>query len=131
MILSKLKLFMLRKNMKRKWILLLIILTAPIMCFSQTTYQITAEQLRTTNLIFVEHNKLQQEVPLLQEQINNLRQIDSIRTSIDSIKTQQLINLEDQVSTLNDDVNHYKQYNKIKNWGLVSSSLLIICLLVL
>ena len=122
---------MLRKNMKRKWILLLIILTAPIMCFSQTTYQITAEQLRTTNLIFVEHNKLQQEVPLLQEQINNLRQIDSIRTSIDSIKTQQLINLEDQVSTLNDDVNHYKQYNKIKNWGLVSSSLLIICLLVL
>lgn len=101
------------------------------MSFSQTTYQITAEQLRTTNLIFVEHNKLQQEVPLLQEQINNLRQIDSIRTSIDSIKTQQLINLEDQVSTLNDDVNHYKQYNKIKNWGLVSCSLLIICLLVL
>ena len=72
----------------------------------------TPQQLRTTNLIFLEHEKLKKEVPLLQKQIVNYKKLDSLATKHDSIQNLQLKNLNNIV---------IKQDNKIKNLKRVQS----------
>lgn len=51
---------------------------------------ITSEQLRTTNLIFAEHNRYSKLVPLLQQENTNLTLINESWERTDSIKTLQL-----------------------------------------
>ena len=53
--------------MMRKYLLLCLVLIASICAFSQntSTVTITSEQLKTTNLIFAEHQKLSERVQLL------------------------------------------------------------------
>ena len=72
----------------------------------------TPQQLRTTNLIFLEHEKLKKEVPLLQKQIVNYKKLDSLAVKHDSIQNLQLKNLNNTV---------IKQDNKIKNLKRVQS----------
>lgn len=89
--------------MKRIVILLLTILLTQTICFSQTIstkinldsiVSITSEQLKYTNLIFVEHEKLLIENDLLNNKINNLQNQLEISENVNLLKTNQISQYE-------------------------------------
>lgn len=77
-----------------------------ISCFSQDIYPkklndslvvITADQLKQTNLIFLEHSKLSNENKLLYDKINLLDSLNSNYVKIDSINTIKINNLNKEL----------------------------------
>ena len=76
--------------MKKLVMILLVSLLTPIMSFSQSTYPITgsdslititAEQLKSINLIFNEHRYFKEKVSLLTEQVEDLSKLIDINDS--------------------------------------------------
>lgn len=72
---------------------------------------ITPSQLKETNLIFAEHQKLLLENSLLYEQVSNYEKANQILTQADSLKSLQLDNYKllsksysDQISTLTNEL---------------------------
>lgn len=118
--------------MKGKKIALLIMMLVPICSFSQNMSSptlidtihlsipvnkdelvtITDKQLKTANLIFLEHEKLSKEVPLLNEKISNLEKINSIWQHTDSIRKSNELKY---IKTINDNDSKIKQLKKDKN----------------
>ena len=120
--------------MIKKLLLLCLILTAPISSFSQDTLKITSEQLRTTNLIFVEHKKFSEEIPLLNQQISNLEQINKSWEQTDSVRQSQLIYynqvIEDKNKSIEGLNKSLKKKNNIINYGgSISVLTIVLCLL--
>ena len=74
--------------MKIRKLLLCLMILLPTYRFSQTTstITITPEQLKTTNLIFLEHEKYTKEVPLLNKKIETLEKINKSWLHTDSIR---------------------------------------------
>ena len=74
--------------MKIRNLLLCLMILLPTYSFSQTTstITITPEQLKTTNLIFLEHEKYTKEVPLLNKKIETLEEINKSWLHTDSIR---------------------------------------------
>ena len=74
--------------MKIRKLLLCLMILLPTYSFSQTTstITITPEQLKTTNLIFLEHEKYTKEVPLLNKKIETLEKINESWLHTDSIR---------------------------------------------
>ena len=74
--------------MKIRKLLLCLMILLPTYSFSQTTstITITPEQLKTTNLIFLEHEKYTKEVPLLNKKIETLEKINKSWLNTDSIR---------------------------------------------
>ena len=74
--------------MKIRKLLLCLMILLPTYSFSQTTstITITPEQLKTTNLIFLEHEKYTKEVPLLNRKIETLEEINESWLHTDSIR---------------------------------------------
>lgn len=74
--------------MKIRKLLLCLMILLPTYSFSQTTstITITPEQLKTTNLIFLEHEKYTKEVPLLNKKIKTLEEINKSWLHTDSIR---------------------------------------------
>lgn len=74
--------------MKIRKLLLCLMILLPTYSFSQTTstITITPEQLKTTNLIFLEHEKYTKEVPLLNKKIETLERINKSWLHTDSIR---------------------------------------------
>lgn len=74
--------------MKIRKLLLCLMILLPTYSFSQTTstITITPEQLKTTNLIFLEHEKYTKEVPLLNKKIETLEEINKSWLYTDSIR---------------------------------------------
>ena len=81
--------------MKQIILILLISLLGTMSSFSQTTYPkvtedslvvITPQQLKHTNLIFLEHRKLSKEVDLLIQQVNGLETINKNLVAMDSLR---------------------------------------------
>lgn len=74
--------------MKIRKLLLCLMILLPTYSFSQTTstITITPEQLKTTNLIFLEHEKYAKEVPLLNKKIETLEKINKSWLHTDSIR---------------------------------------------
>lgn len=74
--------------MKIRKLLLCLMILLPTYSFSQTTstITITPEQLKTTNLIFLEHEKYTKEVPLLNKKIETLEKINKSWVHTDSIR---------------------------------------------
>ena len=117
--------------MKGKKIALLIIMLVPICSFSQhmsspalidtihlsipvnkdELVTITDKQLKTANLIFLEHEKLSKEVPLLNEKISNLEKINSTWQHTDSIRKSNELKY---IKTINDNDSKIKQLKKDK-----------------
>ena len=127
--------------MKRIATLLLIIILATITCSSSNTLiitpqdsivSITAQQLKYTNLIFIEHKKLLEENSLLCKQINNYQLKVKTLEQIDSIRKSQIINerilYENQIKDLTS-----KKNKTITLWKIggitVSASLVLLLLL--
>lgn len=118
--------------MKGKKIALLIMMLVPICSFSQNMSSptlidtihlsipvnkdelvtITDKQLKSANLIFLEHEKLSKEVPLLNEKISNLEKINSIWQHTDSIRKSNELKY---IKTINDNDSKIKQLKKDKN----------------
>ena len=117
--------------MKGKKIALLIMMLVPICSFSQhmsspalidtihlsipvnkdELVTITDKQLKTANLIFLEHEKLSKEVPLLNEKISNLEKINSTWQHTDSIRKSNELKY---IKTINDNNSKIKQLKKDK-----------------
>lgn len=84
--------------MKQFVIALLISLWIPIALHSQTTYPIikdslvviTPQQLKTTNLIFSEHEMLLKKVPLLTNQIIALEELNNTYIKQDSLRIKEI-----------------------------------------
>ena len=74
--------------MKIRKLLLCLMILLPTYSFSQTTstITITPEQLKTTNLIFLEHEKYTKEVPLLNKKIETLEKINKSWLPTDYIR---------------------------------------------
>lgn len=74
--------------MKIRKLLLCLMILLPTYSFSQTTstITITPEQLKITNLIFLEHEKYTKEVPLLNKKIETLEEINKSWLHTDSIR---------------------------------------------
>ena len=118
--------------MKGKKIALLIMILVPICSFSQhmssptlidtihlsipvnkdELVTITDKQLKTANLIFLEHEKLSKEVPLLNEKISNLEKINSTWQHTDSIRKSNELKY---IKTINNNDSKIKQLKKDKN----------------
>ena len=117
--------------MKGKKIALLTMMLVPICSFSQhmpsptlidtihlsipvnkdELVTITDKQLKTANLIFLEHEKLSKEVPLLNEKISNLEKINSTWQHTDSIRKSNELKY---IKTINDNDSKIKQLKKDK-----------------
>lgn len=91
--------------MKRFVILLLMLVTITTFCSSQiirksttaldsTRVIITDKQLKTANLIFIEHSKLLKENKILLKQIDNYKMLDNLNLKTDSIRLVQINNYE-------------------------------------
>lgn len=118
--------------MKGKKIALLIMMLVPICSFSQhmssptlidtihlsipvnksELVTITDKQLKTANLIFLEHEKLSKEVPLLNEKISNLEKINSTWQHTDSIRKSNELKY---IKTISNNDSKIKQLKKDKN----------------
>ena len=117
--------------MKGKKIALLTMMLVPICSFSQNMSSptlidtihlsipvnkdelvtITDKQLKTANLIFLEHEKLSKEVPLLNEKISNLEKINSTWQHTDSIRKSNELKY---IKTINNNDSKIKQLKKDK-----------------
>lgn len=129
--------------MKRIVISFLIILLQTTTSSSQIIWNdsvigITPIQLKTTNLIFVEHEKLLKENSLLKIQLDNYVKDNQLLTQTDSIRTIQLKGYKDldtqnkkQIEQLNKDLSRKKKELTVwKIGGLGISVGLLLWLLV-
>lgn len=87
--------------MKRITILFLTILLVRTICFSSNTSEairqgstvsITSDQLKYTNLIFIEHKKLLEENKLLLQQVQNYKVKTNYLLTTDSLRVAQISN---------------------------------------
>jgi len=90
--------------------------------------------LRTANLIFIEHKKLTETVPLLNKEINNLQLINESWEKTDSLRRLQLTYYDDIIEDKNRSIENLnkslkKKQNIIKYGSAGSCVLLILCLL--
>ena len=120
--------------MMKKLIILCLIMIAPIWCYSQDTLKITSDQLRITNIIFLEHKKFSEQIPLLNQQIINLEQINKSWENTDSLKTLQLNNyykvIESQNRSLEDLNKSLKIKKDIINYGgTIGIVVIVLCLI--
>lgn len=93
--------------MKKILLILCISLWIPIEAICQTTWKnipdsltvLTPKEVTTINLIFAEHKKWSNEVPLLNRQINNLEALNHTYVVSDSLKTRQITTYKDKLKT--------------------------------
>ena len=95
---------------------------------------ITSEQLRETNLIFLEHKQFKQQIPLLKQQIYNLEQINYSWQKTDSINQTVIYNYKNQLIDKDKSVQNLKKSANIKNYTITflggsTLILLLICLI--
>lgn len=107
-------------------------MTASFSINSQDTSKIiiTSEQLRTTNLIFSEHKKFSELIPLLQLENSNLRTINNTWVRTDSIKNMQIYNQNQTISEQCKNMDKLKKSIKIRN-SVIGISILttVLCLI--
>lgn len=122
------------RSMIKKLLLLCLVLIVSTSSFSQDTLKITSEQLRLTNVIFLEHKKFSEQVPLLQQQITNLEQINESWKQTDSIRKSQLLYCNQVIEDKNKSIKGLnkslkRKQNLIKYGGTASVLTIILCLL--
>lgn len=112
--------------MMRRKILLCLTTLLPICSFSQTisTITITPEQLKTTNLIFLEHEKYSREIPLLENKIEVLENINKTWVHTDSIR--KINELQYNSVIKNDSI----KINKLQNINKTSKTISKISILI-
>ena len=125
--------------MKRIVILFCVSLLTVILCSSQNTYPkilndslivITNDQLKQTNLIFVEHSKFKEENRELYNQLNNYNALIDNYKQIDSLQIGEIKELKIRNDNLEKMYNEkIRSVTKKKNYIIAGSGLLNIILL--
>ncbi len=128
-------------NIKKLIILLFLTLVPRAMCFSQNTLNgiekdsivwITPEQLKETNLIFLEHHKLLKENSLLNTQVSNFKKNNELLIKKDSLNTSLIKEYQNiyDVKIQNLDKEIKKKDNLINRWkaGGISATVLMFVL---
>ena len=115
-------------------IIFLVVLNLDVYSQNTSTITITSEQLKTTNLIFAEHQKLSKTVPLLKSQITNLELINKSWEKNDSVRRVQLLYygniIEDKNRSIEGLNKSLKKKQNIIKYGTAGSCVLILlCLL--
>lgn len=115
-------------------IIFLVVLNLDVYSQNTSTITITSEQLKTTNLIFAEHQKLSKTVPLLKSQITNLELINKSWEKTDSVRRVQLLYygniIEDKNRSIEGLNKSLKRKQNIIKYGAAGSCVLILlCLL--
>lgn len=120
-------------------IVLLLMMLIPITSFSQTILSttpkdsivyITATQLKQTNLIFAEHNKLLTENKLLKQQIYNYQSDIKLLEQSDSLRVKQVNTYKDWNKSLSNSLN--RKNKKLLYWkigGISISAVLLVSLI--
>lgn len=102
--------------MRKLVIALLLSLLTPIVSLSQSTYPIirtdslvtiTPEQLKITNLIFNEHKFLLEKVDILNNQVSNLEQINTLYEIQDSVRCKEIETYKQAYE------DSFKKYNRL------------------
>ena len=90
---------MYKKNLKKIVLTLCLLLIVPLLTYAQDTLRITvtSDQLQTTALIFAEHKKYSELVPILQQENLNLHTVNNSWIHTDSLKTLQLQKKEQEM----------------------------------
>lgn len=121
--------------MMKKLMILCLMMTVPILSFSQDTLKITSSQLRTANIIFSEHAKFQKQIPLLEKQIVNLNTINNSWVKTDSIRKSQIsqysLIVEDQNKSIEGLKKSINIKKKVITYGAVATAVTIVLCLVL
>lgn len=114
----------------RKFVILsCLILLTTITCFSQnilvnesndTVVLITPQQLKETNLIFAEHQKLLVEKKLLLNQLNNYKLDNDLLSYSDSIKSLQVDNYKNLSNSYSIQIEELNQEVQKKNKSLLT-----------
>lgn len=107
------------------------------MTVSSSTYSqdiskiiITSEQLKTANLIFAEHKKYSELVPLLQLENSNLEIVNKSWANTDSIKTLKINEQNKIIQNQYDNIDRLNKSIKVRNTVTISSVVVaILCLL--
>ena len=119
----------------KKLMILCLMMTVPILSFSQDTLKITSSQLRTANIIFSEHAKFQKQIPLLEKQIVNLNTINNSWVKTDSIRKSQIsqysLIVEDQNKSIEGLKKSINIKKKVITYGAVATAVTIVLCLVL
>ena len=115
-----------------RYLLIVFLLFISIVVKAQIV--ITSEQLKQTNLIFLEHKQFKQQIPLLQHQIYNLEQINYSWQKTDSINQSIIYNYKNQLIDKDKSVQNLKKSATVKNHvitflGGSTLILLLICLI--
>lgn len=113
---------------------LLIVFLSFISIIGKAQITITSEQLRETNLIFLEHKQFKQQIPLLQLQIDNLEQVNYSWQKTDSINQTVIYNYKNQLIDKDKSINNLSKSlennkNIIKYGGTIGAITIILCLL--
>jgi hypothetical protein len=105
-----------------------------IVCFSAhsqntSTITITSDQLRTANLIFAEHKKYSELVPLLEKENSNLLTINHTWERTDSINRVQLKQQKQIISEQCYNIDHLKK--SVRTSSIVAGTSIVITVLCL
>lgn len=123
---------MLKNSIRRIVLILCLLMTASFSINSQDTSKIiiTSEQLRTTNLIFSEHKKFSELIPLLQLENSNLQTINNTWVRTDSIKNMQIYNQNQTISEQCKNMDKLKKSIRVRN-SVIGISILttVLCLI--
>lgn len=118
---------------KRLLLLCLVLIVSTLFSTASTlsdSLKITKEQLQITNVIFLEHKKFSEQIPLLKQQITNLEQINESWKQTDSIKQSRYNKIiEDRNKSIKDLNKSLKKKQNIIKYGSTISILTILCLL--
>ena len=117
--------------MIKKLIVLCLLMIVSLWSHSQDTLKITREQLKITNIIFAEHSKFSQEVPLLKQQISNLELINDSWKKTDSLKQNQLQIQSNIINEQTIKIDKLKQSKRkiLQGFGTINIFLIILILI--
>jgi hypothetical protein len=108
-------LYTLKNSIQKIVLTLCLLLTVCYSTHSQntSTITITSDQLRTTNLIFAEHKKYSELVPLLKQENSNLQIVNETWVRTDSIRQVQLRNQQIVIDKQIQDIEKANRKTKI------------------
>jgi len=115
-------------------IIFLVVFRLNALSQNTSTVTITNEQLRIANIIFAEHKKFSETIPLLNKEISNLKLINKSWEKTDSLRKLQLTCygnlLQDKDKSIENMTESIKRKQKVIKYGAAGSCVLIVlCLL--
>ena len=95
--------------------------------YKDSSLIMTPQQLRTTNLIFLEHEKLKKELPILKNQIKTYQLLDSIYHRQDSIQNKHVEELSNLVESQDKKIKKLKKNQKLTLGSFILLIIGILC----